>query len=172
VLARLDALAGVKVSRTDSSGRFFWLEPREGVDRGTLEALAVGALGKGTRVLSPEEAAAQLALHGAGDPWLAAREVMTLSFVEGRLLSVRLSGDAAREASLLPGQREAVAEAIRAELFGAMARIHAEGGRTSSGWIYEEWPAIAAAAASRCAGALPAGSAARVAAVLPGLLAR
>jgi hypothetical protein len=53
-----------------------------------------------------------------------------------------------------------------------MARVHAEGGRTSSGWIYEEWPAIAAAAASRCAGAMPAASAARVAAVLPGLLAR
>ncbi len=172
MLARLDALAGVKVSRTDSSGRFFWLEPKDGVDPASVEALALAALGKGARVLSPEAAAAQLALHGAGDPWLSAREVMTLSFVEGRLLSVRIAGFAATDASLLPEQREAVAEAVRSELFGAMARVHAEGGRKSSGWIYEEWPALAAAAAARCAAAMPADVAARVAEALPSLLRR
>ncbi len=172
MLARLDSLPGVKVSRTDSSGRFFWLELREGVDETTVASLGTGALGAGARVLSPEQAAAQLALRGAGDPWLAGREVMTLSFVEGRLLSVRVAGEAARKASLPPALRERVAEAVRAELFGAMARVHAEGGRKTSGWIYEEWPVLAAAAAARCAREMPGDVAARVREALPGLLGR
>jgi hypothetical protein len=172
VLARLDAVPGVEESRVDSSGRFFWIVPRDLVEAGTLAGDVQAVLGKGARRLPPEEAAAQLAAHGAGDPWLAADEVMTLSFVEARLLSVRISGEAARKASLLPDEKEAVAEAVRAALFGAMARVHAEGGRRSSSWIYEEWPALAADAAGRCAETMRPEAAARVAEVLPGLLAR
>jgi hypothetical protein len=172
VLARVDAVPGVERSRVDSSGRFFWVTPRSGADEDAVAAAVRGVLGQGARLLSPEEAGAQLAARGGGDPWLAADEVMTLSFVEARLLSVRISGEAAIRASLDPGQREFVAEAVRAALFGAMARVHAEGGRRSSGWIHDEWPALAAAAAARCAGAMPEDAAGRLAAVLPSLLPR
>jgi hypothetical protein len=126
VLARLDAVPWVERSRVDSSGRFFWVESRSGSDAAEVTNGVREILGKGARVLSPEEAGAQLAARGAGDPWLAADEVMTLSFVEARLLSVRIAGDAARIAGLDPEHREVIAEAVRAALFGAMARVHAE----------------------------------------------
>lgn len=172
VLARLDSLPGVAGARVDSSGRFFALALTVGVAPADVLARARDVLGEGARALAADEAEAQLAARRLGDPWLAAGEVMALSFVESRLLAVRLAGELARQAGAGPEQRDAVAEAIRRELFAAMERVHAEGGRRSSGWIYQEWPALAAAAAARCAPALPAPLQARVAELLPGLLAR
>ena len=171
MLARLAAIPGVSEARTDSSGRFFWIVPAAGADPDRVRELALAALGKGASVLPPGRAGAQLAARAHGDPWLSAAEVMTLSFVEGRLLSVRVAGEAARRTGATAPQREELAEAIRAELFGAMERVHAEGGRPSSGWIYVEWPALAAAAVARCDPALPPELRARLAEALPGLLA-
>jgi hypothetical protein len=171
VLARLQALPEVALARTDSSGRFFWIEPSGGVAPADAARAATGVLGARARVLGSDEAQAQLAAHRGGDPWLGAGEVMTLSYVEARLLSVRLSGEARRKVGAGPAEGEALAEAIRAELVAAMERVHAEGGRASSGWIYDEWPAIAAAAVGRCAGVLPPEIRRRVGEVLPGLLA-
>lgn len=172
VLARLDSLPGVAGARVDSSGRLFWLALAAGAGADEVRARAASVLGEEARALPREEAEAQLAARRLGDPWLAAGEVMTLSFVEARLLAVRLSGEFARGAGAAPAQRDAVAEAIRRELFAAMERVHAEGGRRSSGWIYQEWPALAAAAAARCAPSLPAPLAERLAEALPALLTR
>ena len=110
--------------------------------------------------------------HRDGDPWLASDEVITLSYVESRLLSVRIAEEAQRRTGALPEEREEVAEAIRLELFAAMERVHSEGGRRSSGWIYEEWPVIAAAAAGRCVKTISHDLRLRLAGLLPGLLAR
>lgn len=151
VLARLDAIPGVTSARVDSSGRFFWLALEEGADASRLEDLAKGVLGEGARSLSATEAEAQLEARQRGDPWLRPGEVMALSFVESRLLSVRLASEVERRTGARPDEREAIAEAIRQELFAVMDRVHAEGGRKSGGWIHEEWPSIAAAAAARCA---------------------
>ena len=171
MLARLSAVPGVASARSDSSGRFFWVTPVDGADAAGVQERALAALGAGARALSPDRAVAQLAARDRGDPWLSASEVMALSLVEARLLSVRIAGEAARRAGATPAQREELAEALRVELFGAMERVHDEGGRSSSGWIYKEWPALAAAAVARCGEALPAEVRAAVAAALPGLLA-
>ena len=172
VLARLDAIPGVTAVRVDSSGRFFWLQVEETADATRVTALVCGVLGKGARSLAAAQAKVQLAAHRHGDPWLAAAEVMTLSFVESRILSVRLAGEVEHQTGATPEQREEVAEAIRLELFAAMERVHSEGGRRSSAWIYEEWPAIAAATVERCAGPIPHDLCRRLAEVLPALLTR
>ena len=170
VLARLDAIPGLAPARSDSSGRFFWVAPGGGEDPASVAARAREVLGAGARLLSPDEAESQLASRPQGDPWLSAAEVMTLSFVEGRLLAFRVSGVAAREIGAGAEGREAIAEAIRVELFRVLQQVHAEGGRASSGWIDSAWPAIAAAAAVRCAPVLSADQQARLAGRLPGLL--
>jgi hypothetical protein len=170
VLARLDAIPGVTAARVDSSGRFFWLQVEEAADATSVIVLASGVLGKGVRSLAAAQAGAQLAAHQHGDPWLTATEVMTLSFVESRILSVLLAGEVEHRIGATPEQREEVSEAIRLELFAAMKRVHSEGGRRSSGWIYEEWPAIAAATVERCAGAMPQDLCRQLSEVLPALL--
>ncbi len=172
VLARLDAIPGVTTARVDASGRFFWIGLEDAADAPRVTALADAALGDGARPLSAGGAEAQLAAHRHGDPWLTAGEILQLSFVESRILSVRLAAEAAARVALTPEQRELVAEAIRVELFGVMQRVHTEGGRSSSGWMYEAWPAIAAAAVDRCARPLPSALRKQLAEVLPGLLAR
>lgn len=171
MLARLDAIDGVAAARTDSSGRFFWIGMAPGADADQVVDRVREVLGSGARRLPPDQAAAQLAAHGRGDPWLREGEVMALSFVEGRLLSVRLAGEACRQVGAGAELREAVAEAIRVELFAALERVHREGGRRSSAWIYREWPEIAAAACARCAPAISTDLAAGLAGVLPRLLA-
>ena len=172
VLARLQTIAGVGSARADASGRHFWLELDERADATAVAERARAVLGAGAIALPAPQAEAQLAARGQGDPWLSAGEVMTLSFVEARLLSVRISGEVQGRTGATPEQREAIAEAIRVELFSAMARVHAEGGRGSSGWIYAAWPALAAAAVVRCAPALPPELAAGLAELLPALLSR
>jgi hypothetical protein len=170
VLARLDAVPGVAAARSDSSGRFFWIELTPGADRGAAREGAHAVLGAKARPLPPAEAEAQLASRSLGDPWLRAGEVMALSFVEGRLLSVRLSAELGQKTGIPEDRRELVSEAIRVELFAALARVHAEGGRQSSAWIHAEWPAIAAAVGTRCIDALPHEVRQRVAEALPTLL--
>jgi len=172
VLARLDALPGVAAARVDSSGRFFWLVLTDGDGVDAVASLAVSVLGGRARRLPPARAAVQLASRVNGDPWLGANEVMTLSFLESRLLAVRLAGDAAARTGLTPERREDLAEAIRVQLFTAMERVHGEGGRKTGGWIYEEWPSIARAALDGCTGPIPADVRRLLAELLPGLLAR
>ena len=170
MLARLDAIPGLAAARVDSSGRFFWLSLQEDADATRVTGLAKGLLGVDAYSLPAAPAAAQLAARQRGDPWLTASEVMTLSFVESRLLSVRIAGEVQRRTGATPVQREAIAEAIRLELFASMERVHAEGGRPNGGWIYREWPAIAAAAVERCAGPMPPALRARLAELLPAAL--
>jgi hypothetical protein len=170
VLARLDALPGVARSRTEATGRFFLIELRVGADAVLAEERAMAVLGRGGRRLGESEAESQLAARGAGDPWMTAGEVMALSFVEGRLLSARISAAAARGLGLSGEEQERLREAVRVELFAAFQRVHAEGGRPSSGWIYQDWPGIAAAAAERCRPWLGSERAEALARSLPGLL--
>ena len=169
MLARLDAVPGLGPARVDASGRFFWVAPAGGDPSAAVER-AREVLGASARALPPDEAQAQIASHGRGDPWLGAGEVMALSFVEGRLLSVRISGAAARELEVGATSREAIAEAVRTELFRALERVHAEGGRRSSSWIDAEWPAIALAAVERCRGSLAPDALRRLEELLPSML--
>jgi len=153
VLARLDAIPGVRESRVDASGRYFALTLAAGAGAGEVAAGAREALGERTAALGAADAEAQLAARGRGDPWLAAVEVMALSYVEARLLAVRLAAALGRACELTEEEREPLAEALRAALFAAMERVHAEGGARSSGWIHARWPAIAEAVLARGQGA-------------------
>lgn len=150
MLARLDAVPGVLESRADASGRFFALALSPGAEPDLTLARALAALGGGARALGEDEARGQLAASERGDPWYARRDSLALCFLEARVLSVRI-GAAAAEAARLPGRdRERVAEVARAVLFEAMERVHGEGGRPSSGWFYEEWPAVARRISQGC----------------------
>jgi hypothetical protein len=162
----------VATARVDSSGRFFWLALAEGADADAVASLAVSVLGGRARRLPPARAAVQLVSRVNGDPWLGADGVMTLSFLESRLLAVRLAGDAAARTGLTPERREDLAESIRMEMFAAMERVHGEGGRKTGGWIYEEWPSIARAALDGCEGPIPADVRRLLAELLPTLLSR
>jgi hypothetical protein len=62
-----------------------------------------------------------------------------------------------------------VTEAARVELFALMEQVHGEGGRPSSGWFYEAWPAVAARIAARCRAFLPPAAADAAAAALADL---
>lgn len=156
MLARLDALPGVRESRADASGRHFLLELRPGADRGATVDAACAALGSQARPLDAAAAAAQLSARGRGDPWYAAADTLALCYLEARVLAASAGPAAARAAGLAGGAADAICEAARAVLFGVMERVHGEGGRASSGWFYEEWPAIAAAIADRAGRVLPA----------------
>lgn len=172
VLARLDAVPGVSRSRAEASGRFVLLELSAGSHPDEVEAAARRALGREARRLSEAEAREQLAARGSGDPWLAAAEVMALSYLEGRILSTRVSAAAAREAGLDALERDRLAEALRLEVFAALERVHAEGGRSSGGWFYDAWPAVAAAALERCRRWLDAGRLEALGRILAGAVRR
>jgi hypothetical protein len=149
VLARLDDVPGVARCRVESSGRHFAVEVSAGADPDEVARAAVAALGGRARALEVEEARSQLDARSRGDPWLSAREVMALSFVEGRILSVRVSASAGREAGLDADARDRLAEAVRLEVFAAVERVHADGGRASSAWFYDAWPEIASRVLAR-----------------------
>jgi len=167
VLARLDALPGVARARADASGSYLLLELAAGADAGAVEAAALGSLPQGARRLPEGEAAEQLAARPRGDPWLSAAEAPGLSFLEARLLSVRIAGDTGRALALGPAERAHLAEAARQELFRAVEQVHREGGRESSGWFFQAWPELAV----RIAGRFPGGLGPCAAAALAGALA-
>lgn len=164
MLARLDCIPGVAESRVEASGRFFLLVLAEGADEARAVAEAAAALRGRAAPLAPAAAAAQLARRERGDPWLSAREITALSYLEARVVAAATADRVASRVGLAAGAHDALAEALRLELFAAIERVHGEGGRESSGWFYAEWPAIAVAAAARCAVALgPAADAAAAA---------
>jgi hypothetical protein len=96
VLARLDEIPGVSRSRAECSGHCFLLELDAGVADG-VGARALEILGHGARLLTPEEAEAQHEARRRGEPWVTAEEARSLSFVEGRMLGVRVSAAIAGE---------------------------------------------------------------------------
>ena len=172
MLARLERVEGIADARVEATGRLFALVLAPGAEEAAALAGAAAALQSTPRRLPPDEAAEQLAHRAAGDPWLSRAEVAALCFLEARLLASRGAGDVAAAAGLEGGERRAMEEAMRRELFAAMERVLAEGGRDSPGWFYDEWPALARAIAARCAGALAPDRHERAAAALAALHAR
>jgi hypothetical protein len=166
VLARLDAISGVGESRCEASGRLFLLVLADGADEARVVADAIAALRGRAARLDPAAATAQLEARPRGDPWFSAGEIRALSYLEARVVAASTAARIAGAAALASGAHESLAEALRVELFAAIERVHAAGGRESSGWFYLEWPAIAAAAATRAGGALGPGARERVLAAL------
>jgi hypothetical protein len=172
VLARLEQVDGIAGVRVEATGRFFVIDLAPGADEDRVLAAVGGALRRPPRRLSPEDATAQLAGAGRGDPWFTRADVATLCYLEARMLAARGEGAVASAAKLRPFEREAVGEALRVELFAIMERVLGEGGRDSSGWFYGEWPGIAARTAARCAGQVAPEKHDTVAAALAALHAR
>lgn len=172
MLARLEAVEGVAGVRVEGTGRWFALALTPDADEAAVLTGAEVALRRAPQRLPPDEAAAQLARRAAGDPWLSRAEVAALCFLEARMLAARGAADVGAAAALDPPEREALEDALRDELFSAMERVLAEGGRDSSGWFYVEWPALAVRIAARCAGALAPEKRGRAAGALAALHAR
>jgi hypothetical protein len=145
VLVRLDAIQGVRESRADPSGRYFLLQLDDGADEPAVIEAALAVLRGRARRLDAVAAARQVAARERGDPWFPASEVHALSYVEGRIIAVRLAASVGESVELSPAQREALEDLARAVVFRAVERVHAEGGRESTGWFYEAWPEIARA---------------------------
>jgi hypothetical protein len=148
VLARLDAIPGVRRSRAECSGHYVLIELVDGVADG-VGARALDILARGARILPPAEAEAQHEARRRGELWVTAEEARSLSFVEGRMLGVRVSEAASKDARLTAEERERLAEAIREEMFAHVERIYA--GLAPAGRFFEAWPQIAARVAERCA---------------------
>jgi len=169
VLARLDRIPGVARSLVEASGRTFILEVAPGTARDAVAAAAREVLGAGAAELAADEAEAQRATRDRGDLWFSAWEILALSLLEGRVVSSRAATAAQRDLGIGIEAARAVGEAVRLELFEALERIHAEGGRSSGGWFYAAWPALSTRAAARAAPALPGNAAARLPAFLGAL---
>jgi hypothetical protein len=147
VLARLDDLPGVLRSRAECSGHYFLVELRDGATQGVVEGV-VGILGDDAHLLASEEAEAQYDARRRGEPWVTAQEARSLSFMEGRMLGLRVSAAVGTEAKLATKERERLAEDVREEMFCYVERVYA--GLAPAGRFFEAWPQIAERIVKRC----------------------
>ncbi len=165
MLARLDEIPGVSRSRAECSGHYFLVELADGGTDG-IEGRALEVLGRGARLVPPGEAEAQREARRRGEPWVTAEEARSLSFIEGRVLGIRVSAAVSPGAGLAAEERERLGEAVREEMFSYVERVHA--GLVSAGRFFEDWPQIAARVAERCEGWLAPDRAKEVASALLG----
>jgi hypothetical protein len=152
VLARIERLEGVEWAAVEATGRYLAVRARAGSAVETMAAAVAAALGARGRRVGEAVARSQLAARERGDPWFSAVDAHALSYVEARLVSVRVAARVGQELGLGRAEREALAEAVRELFFGFLARIHAEGVADANARFYAEWPSMAAAAAERLAG--------------------
>jgi hypothetical protein len=155
VLARIEKVEGVAWAAVEATGRFLAVRPAERADPEAVAAAVERALAPRGRGAGAALARSQLSALERGDPWFTAKEAHALSYIEGRLVAVHAAGRVAAELSLDRAAKESLAEAVREVFFAVLERVHAEGGRESSGWFYGEWPRIAAAVAERMDGQVP-----------------
>ena len=152
MLARIEQVEGVEWAAVEATGRYLAVRAGAGFDDERVAAAVERALGARGRRVGDPLARAQLAAHGRGEPWFTSREAHALSYIEGRLVSVHVAARVGAELKLDRAASDALAEAVRQVFFGVLERVHAEGGRDSSGWFYVEWPGIAREVAARLAG--------------------
>lgn len=148
MLARLDDLPGVSRSTAECSGYILMVELTDGADDG-VAARVLEVLGRGARVLTGDEAAAQHDARRRGEPWVTAAESRALSYLEGRMVGARVAAGVAAELDLTADERARLAEAVRAEMFTHVERLHA--GLAFPGRFFHDWPGLAERIAARCA---------------------
>ena len=163
VLARLDRIAGVAQSLVEATGTWFLVETHPAAARHQVEEQVLSVLGPTAEVLPPDAAGKQAATRERGDHWYSSRDVLGLSYLEARIIAGRVSAAVGREAELPQPATRTLAEAVRVEIFAAMERVHAEGGRSSTGWFFKAWPSLADRILTQVAPALPPGAAGAVA---------
>ncbi len=162
VLARLRRIPGIADARVECSGTFFALSFREGVDDAAVLRAALEALGRSARRLASDDALAQLEARRRDEIWFSADDIRGLSFIEGRIIAMRAFAAVTGEVRLEREVSELLRDALRIEVFGALDRVHDEGGRSSSGWFVPAWPGIVAGVTRRLGGALPATTLGRI----------
>ena len=141
VLARLDRIPGVRRSHADCTGRDFLIELEAAADVAAAAAAALAVLGSGSARHSPEAEAEQVAGFGAGDLWMDAGRILTLSLIEARILARRKAEEAAADAGLDEAGTAALAELLRQELTSEFRRVHGRGGSEEQGWYAEPFRA-------------------------------
>ena len=154
VLARLLEIPGVAEARVECTGTYFLVAGDEPALGRALAAVR-DVLGPSSRPLDDPRAAVELARRARGELWFSPSEIRGLSYVEGRILAARVGDAVAAKIALEGGAREQLHEAVRAEILAALDHAHDTGGRSSTGWFWEEWPRIAERAAARLSGSMP-----------------
>jgi hypothetical protein len=166
VLARLSGIHGVTGARVECSGTYFHVEAASPAALEAALPAIRAALGASARVASDAERDTQLAARGRGEPWFSVRDVRALSYVEARVLAARMLDAATAAVELDAAAAEGVHEALRVEITAALERAHDEGGRSSSGWFWGEWPRIVERVSARLAAAIGAREASTLGAAL------
>jgi hypothetical protein len=156
VLARIGKIPGVGGAEVDGTGSYFLVAC-------VPEAIPAvsDVLGPAAEVVDGAARNEQLAHRRRGEMWFSSENIRALSFLEGRVLAIRM-----RDAVGDLDDHGALLDALRAEILAALEQAHDTGGRSSSGWFWEEWPAVVSRVMARVA--LAPAEATRVEAALRG----
>jgi hypothetical protein len=155
VLARLQAITGVRSPFVDAAGEVFVVMLEPGAPASDVQEAIVDALARDARRLTPDEMQAELGPPSRRELWFGVDDLATLSYLECRLVAARVTSSLQMELALDRATTERLAEAVREEMFAHVDRIHA--GRFPSGRFLEAWPYIARRAVARCTADLSSG---------------
>lgn len=155
MLARLEAIAGVRSAFVDAAGEVFIVMLEPGAPESDLVRAILGALARDARRLTPDEVQAELGPPTRRELWFGLDDLATLSYLECRLVAARVTSSLQKELALDRAVTERLSEAVREEMFAHVDRIHA--GRFPSGRFLEAWPDIARRAVARCTADLSSG---------------
>jgi hypothetical protein len=155
VLARLEAITGVRSASVDAAGEVFVVMLDPGAPESDVEGAIVAALARDARRLTRDEVQAELGPPTRRELWFGVDDLATLSYLECRLVAARVTSSLQKELDLGRAATERLSEAVREEMFSHVDRIHA--GRFPSGRFLEAWPDIARRAVARCTADLSSG---------------
>lgn len=148
MLARLQAIKGVRSAFVDAAGEVFVVMLEPGAPGSDVNEAIVAALARDGRRLTPAEVQAELGPPTRRELWFGLDDLAALSYVECRLVAARVTSALQKELALDPAATERLSEAVREEMFAHVDRIHA--GQFPSGRFLEAWPDIARRAVARC----------------------
>jgi hypothetical protein len=149
VLARLQQVPGVRSSVSDVSGQVFLIDLEPDTAPADVQSAAAAALGREARRLTRAELQSQIGPPTRGELWIGPDDLRTLSYIEGRMVAVRVASIVGAQLALDGPGTERLAEAVREEMFAHVERIHA--GEVPSGRFFEAWQDIARRVVDRCA---------------------
>lgn len=134
MLARLEAIDGVAIARTEATGRHFLLELDPGSVADAVQARALESLGGDSHRLELDAEEDQVGGFLEGELWMSPEELLKLSLIEARILARRHALDAAKSAGLDAEQESKLEELVRQELFSEFEAVHERGGSEDRVW--------------------------------------
>ncbi len=170
MLARLNAISGVACSHVDATGQHFLIELGSEANDEKVSAQVVAVLGAGSQKLEAPWDEPHAAGWTRGELWLDSNNILTLSFLEARMLSARWSARAGKELGLPAEAVRELGEVLREELDREFERVHAQGGTSERTWYVRAFASAFDRVADRMKGAISRDQAEALRAVLDRLL--